>query len=139
MTKSALIAGLVLVLSPFALARNADACPHRPCETFYHLVSSSDLQGYGLLIAAPEVGCRRVRFRIEDDRRILGRTPSLKPGELAVVRMGRRFSRGEHLLTIAAEGCEALPAATRRVSLAKPAPDHGWRAADAQSRMARLR
>ena len=32
-------------------------------------------------------------------------------------------------LTIAADGCDTRPAATRRVTLTKTGPDHGWRAA----------
>jgi hypothetical protein len=59
----------------------------------------------------------------------LGHTPPLLPGELAVVRMGRGFPEGVNRVTVASVGCEAHPAATRRVVLAKASPDHGWRAA----------
>ena len=67
--------------------------------------------------------------RVEDAAAVfLGHTQPLAPGELGVVRMGEGFAAGEHELTIAAEGCYTRPAATRRVTLAKLSPDHGWRA-----------
>lgn len=91
--------------------------------------SVSDSRSYGLLIAAPDSGCRHVRFRVEGAGSLLGQTPPLAPGELAVVRMGRGFPAGENLVTVASVGCDAHPAAWRRVVLAKLAPDHGWRAA----------
>ena len=91
------------------------------------IASISDTRSYGLLIAAPDTGCRHVRFRVVGVT-FLGQTPPLAPGELAVVRLGRGFPQGENLVTIASVGCDAHPAATRRVVLAKEAPDHGWRA-----------
>lgn len=144
MTKVILLAGLCLALPAMMLpvaarAEGPDDCRMSHCLTQYRLVSTSDRQGYGLLIAAPESGCRRVRFRVEDQGAVLGKTPALDPGELAVVRMTRRFAEGDHLLSIAAEGCSAKPAATRRVTLAKLSPDHGWRAAEAMTQVARLR
>jgi hypothetical protein len=103
-------------------------CRNRHCAAAYRLSSDSDLRSYGILIAAPDSGCARVRFRVETAAAgFLGHTPPLGPGELAVVRLGRGFSPGEHWLTIASEGCESTPAATRRVILAKASPDHGWR------------
>lgn len=128
MTKAIFFAGLCLVLPLSAHAENTDC--HAACPTAYHLTSQSETRSYGLLIAAPDTGCRHVRFRVEDEAAaFLGHTEPLAPGELGFVRMGRGFSAGDHLLTIAAEGCHARPAATRRVTLAKQSPDHGWRAA----------
>jgi hypothetical protein len=42
--------------------------------------------------------------------------------------MGGGFPEGRNRVTVAAIGCETVPAATRRVTFAKIAPDHGWRA-----------
>jgi hypothetical protein len=128
MTKALLLAGLGLALaSPVA----ADTAFCRSgCGTSYRLTSASETRSYGILIAAPDIGCRHVRFRVEDaTATTLGQTPPLAPGELAVVRMGRGFAAGDHVLTIASVGCTTSPAATRRVTLAKGSPDHGWRSA----------
>jgi hypothetical protein len=127
MTKLILLAGLCLAFSPHAMAETGTCTD---CGTPYRFTSVSETRSYGILIAAPDVGCGAVRFRIEDDTAtMLGQTPPLAPGELAVVRMGRGFAKGDHLLTIAAVGCAASPAATRRVTFAKRSPDHGWRSA----------
>jgi hypothetical protein len=127
MTKLILLAGLCLAFSPHAVAETG---PCDDCGTRYRLTSVSDARSYGILIAAPDIGCGHVRFRIEDDTAtMLGQTPPLAPGELAVVRVGRGFAKGDHLLTIAPVGCAARPAATRRVTFAKGSPDHGWRSA----------
>jgi hypothetical protein len=120
----------VAMMAPFVQPLPAQTldCRNRQCAAEYRLSSDSDLRSYGILIAAPDSGCDRVRFRVETDAaRYLGHTPPLGPGELAVVRLGRGFSQGVHRLSIAAEGCESAPAATRRVILAKSSPDHGWR------------
>jgi hypothetical protein len=128
MSKAVVLAGLCLLFAPSVHADRADC--HSACPVAFRLNSLSETRTYGLLIAAPDAGCRHVRFRVEDDvQGFLGHTPPLGPGELAVVRIGRGFSTGEHVLTIASEGCGARPAATRRVTLAKQSPDHGWRAA----------
>ncbi len=128
MTNAFQLAGFCLALAP-PVAADILAC-QSDCTTQYQLTSASDTRRYGILIAAPEAGCRRVRFRVADDRAIpLGQTPPLAPGELAVVRIGRGFTQGVHLLTIDAEGCDTSPAATRRVTLTKISPDHGWRSA----------
>jgi hypothetical protein len=128
MTKTVLLAGLCLLFPPFALAEG-DTC-RNTCLTAYRLTSTSALRSYGVLIAAPDTGCRFVRFRVDGDgAAFLGHTPPLAPGQLAVVRMGKGFVEGSHTLTISSEGCAARPAATRRVTLAKASPDHGWRAA----------
>ncbi len=139
LTKFLVLVGLCLAFPVTTFAETPDTCRDEPCSATYRFVATSERQGYGLLIAAPDTGCRRVRFRIEGDGRVLGRTPSLKPGELALVRMTRRFAAGAHVLSIAAEGCAAYPAAARRVGLAKTSPDHAWRAAGAEDRLQRLR
>lgn len=127
MSKSLLLVGLVLAI-PAALWADTERCVRKDCRVAVQFASVSDLRSYGLLIAAPEAGCRRVRFRVEGNEGFLGQTPPLGPGELAVVRMGRGFPEGRNEVTIAAVGCKAAPAATRRVTLAKIGPDHGWRA-----------
>lgn len=126
MTKAFLLAGLVLAF-PVPASPNHDACQPGGCPVRISFASVSDSRSYGLLIAAPDSGCRHVRFRIEGSA-FLGQTPPLAPGELAVVRLGRGFPQGENWVTIASVGCSAHPAATRRVVLAKVSPDHGWRA-----------
>jgi hypothetical protein len=127
MTRTILLAGLCLAF-PVIAGAEADPC-RKSCAMSYSLTSTSEMRSYGVLIAAPDGGCRFVRFRVErQDAEFLGHTPPLRPGELAVVRMGRGFVEGNHELTISSEGCAARPAATRRVTLAKTAPDHGWRA-----------
>jgi hypothetical protein len=124
-----LLAGLCLLGPSWAFA-DQENCRNDDCPTSVRFLSVSDTRNYGLLIAAPETGCRHVRFRVENAAEtFLGHTPPLAPGELAVVPMGRGFSAGEHFLTVASLGCKTHPAATRRVTLAKHAPDHGWRAA----------
>ncbi|MES2915332.1 MAG: hypothetical protein V4753_09465 [Pseudomonadota bacterium] len=126
MTQGRYLVGLVLALAASAAAETTDC--RSDCGTSWRLNSTSETRSYGILIAAPDSGCRHVRFRVEDAAAtILGQTPPLEPGELAVVRMGNGFAKGDHLLTIAALGCKTGPAATRRVTLAKRSPDHGWR------------
>jgi hypothetical protein len=128
--KAVFVAALLALAAPPVFADPQD-CAGQGCRSLFQFASTSDERSYGLLIAAPDSGCRRVRFRVEGaGKAFLGHTPPLGPGELAVVRMGRGFSPGDHSLVIAAEGCATFPAATRRVSFAKPSPDHGWRAGD---------
>lgn len=123
------LAGLSLT-SPGVAQPVEDACRQRGCPVLVSFASVSDSRSYGLLIAAPDIGCRRVRFRVVGAGEVfLGHTPPLLPGELAVVRMGRGFPEGVNRVTVASIGCDAHPAATRRVVLAKASPDHGWRAA----------
>lgn len=128
MTKAFLLAGFALAFSSNLKADEAN-CHLQGCTMAVSFASVSDRRSYGLLIAAPESGCRHVRFRVEGGGSLLGQTPPLAPGELAVVRMGRGFPEGENQVTVASVGCDASPAAWRRVVLAKLSPDHGWRAA----------
>jgi hypothetical protein len=87
-------------------------------------------KAYGLLLGAPEAGCRRVRYRVETAGQVLlGKTPVLTSGEVAVVRIGNGFSTGAHRLIVTGEGCDKSPALARRVTMRKNSPDHGWRAA----------
>jgi hypothetical protein len=128
MTRVFLLAGLVLAFPVPAQAEEAK-CHLKGCALAVSFLSVSDSRSYGILIAAPEGRCRHVRFRVEGEGNLLGQTPPLAPGELAVVRMGRGFPAGDNLVTVASVGCDVQPAAWRRVVLAKLAPDHGWRAA----------
>lgn len=130
MRVSLLLAGLALAF-PASAQTADDACRTHGCPTAISFASVSDSRSYGLLIAAPDIGCGRVRFRVKGTGEVfLGHTPPLLPGELAVVRMGRGFPAGVNRVTVESVGCEARPAATRRVVLAKVSPDHGWRAAN---------
>ena len=128
MFKSLVAAGIVLAFSVPLLAEPA-SCGRNACPTLVSLASLSEHRSYGLLLAAPDSGCRRVRYRVEEKGVLLGQTPPLRPGELVVVRLGRGFPVGEVRLRIAAIGCDLPPAAMRRVTLGKLSPDHGWRAA----------
>lgn len=129
MKKTAFLAGFFL-LFPYPLAADPVDCSQKECRQVFHLLSVSEGKSYGILLAAPETGCGRVRFRVETLGRVfLGHTPPLAPGEVSVVRIGRGFDAGQTTLTIAAEGCTTPPAYMRRVTLAKPSPDHGARAA----------
>lgn len=108
---------------------DSGGCRKPNCATSVQFASTSEDRSYGLLVAAPDGGCRHVRFRIHDDHaRLLGQSPPLAPGELALVRLGRGFPQGSNLVTVASIGCDQPPAAIRRVILAKAGPDHGWRA-----------
>jgi hypothetical protein len=128
MNRFPLLAGLCLAFAPHVMADTTTCGPD--CAQLYRLTSASETRAYGILIAAPDDGCRFVRFRVEDAAAtFLGNTPPLAPGELGLVRMGRGFAAGEHLLTIASVGCVTSPAATRRVTFGKLSPDHGWRSA----------
>lgn len=132
--KPSLLLAAGLALFPLSLAADpipdVAACADAACPYTFSLRSLSDLGLYGLLIAAPDTGCKRVRFRIESEGgNFLGQTPPLAAGELAVVRFGQRFAEGDHALTIAADGCDTQPSAARQVTLRKTSPDHGWRAA----------
>lgn len=129
--KAVILTGLALcVASPIAADRLS--CFDGRCSTLYNLSSVSEAKSYGLLLEAPVGECRRVRYSVRNaSARVLGHTPPLGPGEVAVVRMGRGFAEGDHELTIAAEGCATQPLTTRRVTLAKASPDHGWRSAKA--------
>jgi hypothetical protein len=128
MTRAVLLAGVFLAFHTPAQADDA-RCRQLGCALAVSFSSVSDSRSYGLLVAAPDSGCRHVRFRVEGEESVLGQTPPLGPGELAVVRMGRGFPAGENWVTVASVGCDAQPAAWRRVVLAKLSPDHGWRAA----------
>jgi hypothetical protein len=133
MLKSAFAAGFALfVFNTSAPPVLADPlrCARTICPNVFHLTSVSATKSYGLLLGAPEDGCRRVRYRVETGARdFLGHTPPLAPGEVAVVSMGQGFAEGTHALTIAAVGCDQAPALARRVTLKKLSPDHGWRPA----------
>jgi hypothetical protein len=126
-----LLAGVGLL--PFlAVAAVADpqTCERDGCLRAVPLASVAEEKPYGLLLRAPEAGCRKVRYRVETaDARLLGKTPVLTAGEVAVVRIGTGFHAGDHALIVRAEGCGVSPDLFRRVTLRKASPDHGWRAA----------
>lgn len=128
-----IIAGLcLLVLS----CGSALSDPPRPSlatnPLAVQMLSVADQKTYGLLLRAPNSGCRRVRYRVETaGHGLLGKTPVLLAGQLAVVRIGTGFSLGPHVLVVAAEGCGIAPSLLRQVVLHKASPDHGWRAAPA--------
>jgi hypothetical protein len=122
------LAGLLLATPTFADIPSTD-CDAKGCPTVVPFASTSDSRSYGLLVAAPDSGCAHVRFRVHGTgARLLGQSPPLAPGELAVVRIGRGFPEGENQVTIASVGCDTPPAAVRRVILANVGPDHSWRA-----------
>jgi hypothetical protein len=126
----AFLAGLILLFASPVSADPPGCQGWRPCAHVFTLHSVAEGKTYALLVAAPITGCRRVRYRVETaGARFVGHTPPLAAGEVAVVRLGLGFAPGAHLLRIAAEGCALPPALTRRVTLRKPSPDHGWRAA----------
>lgn len=128
MVKSFTILGLALFFS-LPVAAEPGPCKDQPCTQEFALESASAERSYGVLIAAPDTGCLRVRYRVESvEHGFLGHTPPLAPGESAVVRMGNGFAEGVHALTIAPEGCQKSPALARRVLLHKHSPDHAWRA-----------
>jgi hypothetical protein len=128
MFKSLLLAGLSLLI-PLSVCAEPVPCQEDGCAQGFVLSSTSETSSYGLLITAPDPGCRRLRYRIETEaRQFLGHTPPLGPGETVVVRVGQGFAQGLHALSIRPEGCRSLPAMVLRVVLRKPAPNHGWRA-----------
>jgi hypothetical protein len=127
--KALIVAGVALFATSPVFADTLP-CRGERCPQVFTLISVSEAKSYALLLEAPAGDCRRVRYSIRTaSARFLGHTPPLGPGEVAVVRMGRGFAEGDHDLTIAADGCSAQPLTTRRVTLAKTSPDHGWRAA----------
>jgi hypothetical protein len=104
-------------------------CPRQPCPTAVEIVSLNEGKVYGLLLSAPKTGCRRLRYRIETTGHdLLGLSPVLLPGEMAVVRIGSGYTVGFHKLLVWAEGCSPASIHARRVTLRKGSPDHGWRA-----------
>jgi hypothetical protein len=96
-------------------------------ETVYLLSSSSETAAYGLLVVAPATGCAATRVLVQGPAGAW-RSRSLRPGEVAVVRMGRGFRPGDHRLVLSGTGCGDSPWPVRRVVLGKAGPDHGWRA-----------
>lgn len=128
MIRALLVAGLAVAI-PFPISLSAETCRSHGCPVAVSFSSVSAGRSYGLLIAAPDTGCHHVRFRVMGEASgFLGHTPPLAPGELAVVRMGRGFPEGVNRVTVASVGCDTRPAETRRVTLMKTSPDHGWRA-----------
>jgi hypothetical protein len=125
-----IIAAIGLVLFP-AGGASADhhSCNGTTCPVEVLIASVAEDKVYGLLIGAPKVECARVRYRVETvGLRLLGKTPALAAGEVAVVRIGNGYAPGAHVLLVSAEGCATAPHLSRQVTLRKVSPDHGWRA-----------
>jgi hypothetical protein len=119
--------GLLLLLAGSA---HADTCTRAPCPHIVQIAALAEDKSYGLLLRAPEEGCRRVRYRIETTGEVLlGRSPALAAGEVAVERIGTGLRAGAHDIVVVAEGCSKAPDLMRRVTFGKTSPDHGWRAA----------
>ena len=73
--------------------RTPSAATRSICPNAVRIASIADDKVYGLLLGAPDAGCRRVRYRVETEGRVLlGKTPALAAGEVAVVRIGKRIS-----------------------------------------------
>lgn len=110
---------LILALAP-ALAGPALA------DTTFVMASTSAEVRYGLLVMADE-DCNQSRVTVQIDD-LTWKSRTLGPGEITVVRMGRGFSEGAHVLKVVSAGCLGAPYAARSVVLGKLSPDHGWRA-----------
>lgn len=120
--------GLALLSAGSAFSET-HGCDHVICPNEIRIASIADTKVYGLLLGAPVRGCRRVRYRVETQARVLlGKTPALAAGEVAVVRLGKGFPPGAVTLIVTAEGCVSAPRLSRSVTLGKKSPDHGWRA-----------
>jgi hypothetical protein len=129
MTHIGFLAGLVLLFFPVLAGAESVTCASGHCNRSFTLTSVSATKSYALLVAAPETGCRRVRFSVSSaSGRRLGQTGALAPGELGLIRIGRGFAAGPTDLSIVASGCKLLPSMVRRVTLSKTSPDHGARA-----------
>ena len=130
--KRIFLAGAAALCATPALADQTPCVGH--CRVTYQLASVSDSKSYGLLLEAPISACGRVRYSVSDGSGVLGRSPTLVPGALAVVRIGGGFAEGSHGLTIATSGgkagCASAPIRVRRVTLGKASPDHDWMASD---------
>lgn len=102
------------------------ASPALSEHTRFVLTSTSDAIAYGVLVAVPTTDCAAARVVV----RAAGgswRSATLAPGEQAVIRLGPGFKPGSHPATVEVLGCDEPAHALRRVTLAKPSPDHGWR------------
>jgi hypothetical protein len=133
-----ILAGIgLLVLSAGSASSEHQTCGRATCPHEVELASVADGKVYGLLLGAPDAGCRRVRYRVETTGQVLlGKTPALAAGEVAVVLIGNGFPTGPHILTVTGEGCSKAPGLSRRVTLRKTSPDHGWRASVANAALA---
>jgi hypothetical protein len=124
----------LLVLFAGSVTSLPRTCHRAICIFTVRISSITEETVYGLLIGAPEVGCRLVRYQVETaGRELLGKTPVLAAGEMGVVRIGNGFQPGDHTLLVTAEGCTGPLALLRQVTLRKASPDHGWRAARANA------
>jgi hypothetical protein len=130
--------GLLLLFAGGAKAE-PHSCDRSVCTYTFRIGSVADEKVYGLLISNSETGCRTVRYRVETAGRVLlGKTPALAAGDVAVVRIGSGFQPGAHTLVVTAKGCTKPSPIFRQVTLRKASPDHGWRAALANATLANL-
>lgn len=130
-------AGLLLLSAGSAFSE-PQTCDRAICTYEVQVASIADDKFYGLLLGSPHAGCRRVRYRVETETHVLlGKTQPLAAGEVAVVRIGTGFSPGEHTLLVFAEGCCEAPVLSRRVTLRKASPDHGWRTTPSSALLAK--
>jgi hypothetical protein len=90
------------------------------------LTSTSDTASYAVLVMAPETHCAASRVVLSSGG-ASWKSPTLAPGELAVVRIGSGFAPGDHAVRMQVLGCDQPAFAARRVILSKHSPDHGWR------------
>ncbi len=103
-------------------------CGPALADTTFLMTSSSETVAYGVLVMAPETDCPASRVIVRGSAGTW-KSGTLQPGQLAVVRMGKGFSQGEHALRIETAGCSGAAFPARRVVLHKQSPDHAWRAA----------
>ena len=119
--KALLFAG---ACAAFAVSDPVCAEPQKQSETDFVLTASSDLRSYGVWVAAPDNGCRVVRYVVASAGRTLGHSPPLRPGDGALIRIGRGFAMGDHVLDVTGVGCDFPPETARRVIIGRAGPDH---------------
>lgn len=122
-----LVAVLVLFLAPAPAKAGPHAGAGQGAAGTMALVLTSHSAGrsYGIYLeAAADAACRYVRYRVSGAG-VFVQTRPLRPGDGVVVRLGRGFVPGDHLLAIRPVGCRTAPVVARRVILNKASPDHG--------------
>ena len=116
---------LFLALAPAKAGPHAGAGEGTAATLRLVLTSHSAGRSYGIYLeAGADAVCRFVRYRVSGAG-VSAQTRPLRPGDGVVVRLGRGFVPGEHLLAIRPVGCRTAPVVARRVILNKASPDHG--------------
>jgi hypothetical protein len=113
---------LATVLSAYPALSETPAVP----SPVYILSVHSESRSYGLWVTAPETGCHTVRYVVASQSTFLGHSPPLQAGDSAMIRLGRGFSLGDHVLDVTGIGCDLPPASARRVVLGKESHDYSW-------------